>query len=1398
MDGEKNVTTRSKRHSWMAFTTLYVAVLLIPVLLYVFVYQGSRIDQVTMRNFRSLDAAAERIKEAMKTMRKVAKNYSFGIDKDLLDDIVYASSVEERKSEGKSHQIIRSKEAARILSDIIREQVATRGIEANMRSVLVNQACDGVSEKKKCKSLEAARRTCPASLWHCRHARPCSSGMRVSAGHIVSEDCRLLRERNRSLYKLLQDRDKISKREDISGGSDLLSILDRFGIEVSVETSDALDHPTRHLSMFFDSYFVASGPENVIFSAGSGNPGAPMPHHESSPFVSVARISDILAAEYGMDELTFPLTQSNDQRSRHDEPLTGHSTVRTIDVNDIALSVFVHPFSVDTSISEGEENVSTWYVIGVVPRMSLAREAIRIRLGRAADATLAIVLLLAFLPILRFWSASGRSLLSRFGIYGIGASSVGVAALATTLGWSVVGKNADSNSLDRELKMMGNEVLSRFRSDAERTLSVVEEDINMLVECGYARNSEDARVVDANGCPTMEKNELRKALLCESRKDGDERAMVSSAFLLDEEGVMAACTQYLKRQSQELDLEFRPYFKEPHVLQLVEPSNNGYSWIRGPAVFQTIDSIVQGKKEVVVSFAINGKDGCTQLPPCDIGTKGVVGAAVVHVPSIDDVVLESPFYYAIIDELGETLLHSDDDRERVSNFLEDTSNDVGVRLAIESAKPRTIDTYYDGRPIRAHFMPLDIENYEFLPRHGKGGKSWILVVYAKYRTVDSLSLLTVSLSVVFWSGTTTLIFLAIAGLALLRRISGRDSILPAAIAMMGSGNTVVVALTLIAAGLAWSCLWPSSAWVVAVLLPLFITLFIYSLAWRWAHPCRGMSKGDSEGDLISKATLAFATVLICFSVVPMVAWQSYFRGELKVGLDKYLDEKRTMQIERLEGAYRAYVNSLAEPRSTSESRFIVDHVVSLPGREATRLGTRDAGDGSKGHDLVWPFNWLEPLVAHSELTKAMMREKGLARTGAAQLERDLDIGTELLVSVMLVGGALLLFLSYSSVRAKLGHARRIVLLPRCKVDGSNLTEGGQSRRIKMILLRRSDGEMDRFLDALRARYMVHVASWSDYAKVWTWSDEGRRDDSQEEKPRMYVVRDLRAAVGRERGVELARELERKERDDVILCADVVPSYRIGPGMLDDSGDEAPMFGNEWMELIGGFDIRVLSDVGGDGRCPEDGKDCASKKGKERYLAKRAIDLEVRAHKDFKSFGATVKSSIDAGDIESGNSGKLRDMALGKFRAGALLRFKAIWSACSNDERLQIVALARGGAPNIRQHAAISSLANRGIITTHDPIELTSKAFRDFVNRDLAHDSLEEWRRRGHRDWWRVTWLPLVILAGLGLMFFLNSNPEAIGTLGAIFAALIAFVPVVTSLLRVGQSGLPIGGSGVVE
>ena len=264
---------------------------------------------------------------------------------------------------------------------------------------------------------------------------------------------------------------------------------------------------------------------------------------------------------------------------------------------------------------------------------------------------------------------------------------------------------------------------------------------------------------------------------------------------------------------------------------------------------------------------------------------------------------------------------------------------------------------------------------------------------------------------------------------------------------------------------------------------------------------------------------------------------------------------------------------------------------------------------------------------------------------------------------------------------------------------------------------------------------------------------------------------------------------------IVLCSDVMPPYHLAPG-VEEVDVTQPKLGDEWHELITSFDVYVLrhdSSVGD------------VEKGRWSGIPEidELLKMELDANADFGSLLLGVAEGLRNCSLSwphARSSGwfscfgrlrrwgvvsRLRERALCDICVAAQGRFKALWAVSSFDERAQLYALAHGGSPNVRQRVAISSLVARGLITEKDPMRLRSEAFGRFIVEHLG-DSLDDWRRKGQGDWWRVTWLPLVLLAGLGLLFFINANPEAIGVIAAIGAAFVGLVPVITSVFRTGQ------------
>ena len=1384
------------RHGWISSTVLYAALLALPVLLYVFFYQGSRIDEATMRNFRSLDTAADRIATALSTFRNVSRNFSLGVDSTLLREIIGACPTW-NKTAGELKKIV----------DQVREQSGRK-----------------LATKPLIRQPSTNIRSSPLVLPMCDHkklkidAKDCQHGVRFGPNKVISHDCRRLHERDERVYDAL----------DLADRTDLITALDQFGIEVSINADDAFDIPTRHLSMFFDDYFIADKDGNIIFT---GKPPAlshdeHRRHRTATPFAGLASVEDILTDKPPASFMAIGSTYEPNSFSKSEPIAAGHSIVRNIEVDNVDLSVFVHPFTAASS---------KLYVIGVVLRSSLTNEAIRLRLGPAVDATLAIAVLLTLLPLLRFWTAGDRSIFRRFNLYSVGASALAASALATALVSGMIYKARDGQALDQHLARISKDIINAFAKEMTTVSGGLDEDREQMIKA-------IEKEVDQPG------EGLRQNLFCrraESRsEDATRNWWPTSSYLLDDEGQRTICKRYRSGEPLKLDLAFRDYYLNAR---------------KDKIGLYRIDSVVRGEKQVVASKAyqdeIGGEQG-THAPPFE-GLK-YVAVTISKFMSIDDIIIPPPFQYAVIDKHGDTIFHSDEDRISISNFMDDTGNSAAIHAAVKHRRGPALNANYDGLRIRAYLRPLhpDVD--------------WTLVVFRAHGIVDRVSSLATSLSIISWVVVTVLIFALVAVFVAVPRPHGRkmlpevvlistDGVAGALVAVFG---TIGVAIAYFGGGY--------GTWAVGLALPVVVAGVILVLAWsRLCRPrskCSGTSTCGRTRPSTKFRVLALASVIFSFAIAPMLAWQIYFQMQLSEGLVAYLEtethaalEEKLRDIRKDAKDLVAYADDVDRPKTALQRRALKDvegsrEILlknSIVGFERLDLASREAV-GTDERRWSWAPVRMWSLLAYSPVTQRSMWHRA-ASEGAGDREgvweddercgvgaRDVrfvsdavgrligcpisqdvglsDLGVGLWF-VILFGVVLFVFVCYSVVRSKFGHARQIDELPLFSVDDFKKRS---SKRLQLVT--KSERDVLELKKKLSCKFVVKQLMWRDDDAVWEeFKPNGLGGTVSADGPRtvVFVIENLRRATDGWRSNELAVELRGKVDEAVIICSDVVPSYHMCPGTLNGRDSMHPVWGDEWLELLGSFELRRL--------CYDDWHqelvccgDWSQRRDWNRWKDVPAVNdflAEGRANVDFqhvvrevaKRFagalpGEHARSGLGVFDKWRGplnvfmswrrsrDVSELKEKALRDFRGAAQSRFKVLWAVSSFDERAQLYALAHGGSPNMRRPAAISSLVSRGLVTAEDPIRLRSEAFGRFIVEDLD-DSLDDWRRKGHGDWWRVTWLPLVLLAGLGLLFFINSNPEAVGVIAAIGAAFIGLVPVVTSLFRVGQFGQPTVSSG---
>lgn len=1352
------------RHSWISSTILYTALLLLPILLYVFFYQGSRIDEATARNFRSLGAAADRIEQALDTFDKYSKNYSLGIDSTLLTDINNACEDSGVTWLDKSKQLLEVIEKAK-------GQSAIKDKELNVKAVR-RHPWPHISECRIGQFKNAVK--------ECKH------GVRFGQGKLTSHDCRGLREREPRVYNALKPtKDDDVEGDDVKDDRTLVEILDQFGMEVSMDTKKAFQEPTRHLSVFFDNYFIANENGDVVFANehSSVSHDEHRRHRAGVPFASLSSIKDLL-----VDNSPSPLAifgsigEPNAHLNAAPTP-TGHSTVRHIQVDDIDLSVFIHPFTAGSS---------KLYVIGAVLSSSLADEAIRLRLGPAADATLTIALLLTLFPIIRFWTAGDRSIFRRINLYSMGASVLVASALSAALLSAVISKSVDRQALDLHLKQIGNAVVKKveeqfaavgngLHADYVEMTSIKENPRQLCIPNAAAESAVGKQIFCPSICPRGETSEnwWPTAEPFGSTSDAKHRGWwPTSSYVLNSEGWREVCTQYRDDLPLGLKLQFRDYF--------TKAKNDKISLYR-------IDSVVRGQQQIVASRGYGDR------------LRRRVAVVIPKFLSIDGAVLPPPFQYAVFDQSGNTIFHSDDDRINVSNFVDDTGNDAGIRAAISYKEGQLLDLDYDGVSIRGYVKRL----------HEDVG--WTLVIFRNHSLVDRISALAISLAVASWLFVTLIIFLVCALLVVVPRPRARE-LLTGMISSSTSSPLGGAAVVWSAFGLMilWSSEGPALV-VVGLLWPVAIATATYFVAWRRLMHGDRRDATSASARTTRAPVFAIAAVVLSFSVVPMLSWHTYFRAELSGGLAAYLKIQAEEAMEERKKDFDRYAKDrLDEMPQPSLWSFLEDGVIGFGPSQRSRfrrfLVKSDEDRGRElaggGEPALW-FGRRWSFLAYSSVTLRAVwhRSTGIVPERIRSVSDAVDhvIGESPAEDmpvvivwrwiVVALGGALILFSCYTVVRTKFGYARHIGRLRRFSVKDGVISGLGTSR---LLLVKRSDRDVKQMLKKLAERWAVRSLRWDGTRVVW--DDVGGRGDgggacSTDGMP-VFVIEDFRVATMGDRGTILAKRLGNMVGgNSIVICSDVVPLYHLVQSGAEHRDALHPAWGSEWSELLSKFDVGVLCD--GKSRS----KDWKGKCSETPEVDEILID-ELDANVDFEAPLLDIAerlhgcSSLRQKGSRSGWRGfdelrrwrtasRLRERALRDFRAAAQGRFKTLWAVSSFDERAQLYALAHGGSPNMRRPTAISSLVARGLITDTDPIRLCSEAFGQFIVEDLD-DSLDDWRRKGQGDWWRVTWLPLVLLAGLGLLFFINSNPEAIGVMAAIGGAFIGLVPVFMSVFRTGQ------------
>lgn len=1234
---------------------------------------------------------------------------------------------------------------------------------------------------------------------------------------------------------------EIGKADKIQAAECLVEVLDLFGIRSTAGLDELLTNATGHLSRFFDSHLIANDEGRILFEEEASLTSATETDdsHVATPAFSnhvdistLLRVPPARGAEGGNGTTPRSRRSADDDGAARSSPelRRGESFVETMHIESVELRVFVQPFilhnvdlSGDSERNSQESRASqTFYIVGVVDSEEFRSDAIRLRLSLVINATLIVLVILTLCPLFWFWTVGDRLTIGPWTLAGVCATPVVGVVLFVVLACGMVTNRIDGRVLDDTMEKVAAGVVHLFDWELQENILELHHTIPDL--------QRDRNLQDTGGTDPGKLNKLEKKFYCD-KLDRDlnydhQENYREPLSIIGENGRQVACMSDERlARTPKLDLEFREYFKQPKEgalwrLKRADPPREVPCLLRmatdreslipclipGPIgswrrwhvheswpgfILDTIRTLAAYLLDLVQSAArrlagtlsflssdpevpyfldrIDSVRGDVQTvlatsivcddPLAEAGCpQGVVAAIAVHLNSLDRAVPPPHVHYAVVDRRsGRTLFHSDDDLAMATNFAEDVGGDQALWTLLRGGASDTISLVYAGIPVRAHVRPL------------REGMPWALVVYRGHEIEDRLTSVTTALAA-FFTLLPLFVFTILAGVVLfvayLRKCAwvasfpiclGRVMAAGSVFRSVGSGfrRGAVTVLTL--AFLVWIISW--NPWRLFSFFPTdyVIATIVSLLAW-WLFPylafgsviavllflawCVHRTTGSNGYDAgVVRQALVVSLVIVFLGVVPAGLWFSHHRAALGAGLNHYLVDRTLESIDREREEYRLqklreYGVGVAPRHDRRSGQPYVEHAVGA------------------NWIYAWLLDMLRPVVGLSRLSNDLMVYRVLLpvpAVGVASLYDvfagtfdydvrswvQLHLGHVLLESVawLLLAAALIGFIAHS--------IRTIVTRRHGKpmVDANECLSSDSGRPLRAVVLSWDPENRDCFIKKLikaRAFKCSYKYKWTGKRIQWELIPEQCSDSS---KP-LYVFDDLEKVLERSaEGRALFAELERKmdEESPVLVWSDVVHDYR-------------------YSERFGPVDAWF-------GKGSLDDDDDADRRRRWERLA-----------------------------------GRLDPYLLGiSHLPCSVSEFERLWGQSTLDERLELLALARGGVAGSRRPTArvtLFSLKSRGIVEVdgmgvvrwsckkcgkecgEECGKKFGKEFSEFILRDADRQELAAWQK-GRGGLWRVIWPSVLIGAALVLAFLFFANPEVRTTL----LALLGILPALLALFR---------------
>ena len=774
-------------------------------------------------------------------------------------------------------------------------------------------------------------------------------------------------------------------------------------------------------------------------------------------------------------------------------------------------------------------------------------------------------------------------------------------------------------------------------------------------------------------------------------------------------------------------------------------------------------------------------------------------ASMVTTPiSVTHPVLPWGVQFAVVDLTGQVLYHSDTTRSLNENFFQEAMDNGAVRAAVAGRKKESLSAEYFGRPYRMYVQPIHL-----LPGQALADPRWSLIVFEQRLIPETVNLEALTLAVLMFGAYSLLLAIAW-GVAQWAWPRGTEKWF-----WPDARRTVAyTGVTAVNAALGLTFLFVVARQSPPVLLGVTLAMSLIAIAATFCivrYP-KGRYSNDEKKPLprvqFHWFLMARVSFLFVVGVVPaMAAFQvaeGYENGLLVRRRSTHAENERAARAERIERQHRslrlgrgsegrlAATDFLKHRLDDSAYELPIQPTANTPSQpSAAMIGLASAlalGHGAYNNVAV-------------DLRAAIPGDGG----GVFQPHQGfLVLGAVLALLIVFVVRKLVWPLYALDLYRSPGFATSLGHKPSGNVllvgpAGSGKTDilfrSAPATRVfdvgTLAFVEVGDGPWSPGRSASRAERVEPApaggTAWVDSLNAYAIPEDGvlaidhldyRVDDAQ--------FRDLLLPV--------LENFVYKRRYNVWIATSRDPVE-----LLNAQSPAADT--DRWEQLLEMFRIQRVNAAGvAQDRGPEERsqitKEWIAFLKTHRDAPPDALSESQRILRD-ESAGWPRLNQLAAG-LTRGLTTEpppSREDVLFEFGVAAESYYRALFAACSVDQKLALYQLAETGVVNPRNHTVIAQLLRKELVRRDPTFRVMNETFRRFIAHEVSHDSATEWEHEGVRLPWGSISTMMLTMALLPLGLLLLTQQQLLGVWVGLLPTLTPVVPSVVKLI----SAAPFGG-----